>query len=219
MSSLTLIRGLCLRQKLLGNNEQPPHSRPSTSLQLKCSPSQHIVAPCCPEGSSLWARDGQSRTSEVHLKEGVKKKIPISALRMKYLPKNTMQRLLLYSGHSINQPWNKSWRDIQRATAKKRKGSYSNFQRREKVIFSLLLLVPPVAKINLKIPHIIVFLFTRRSTKGVKYWSTLNFDPVALKDCVWAFIESTMNRSRFLLQSTFFNAINRFIRVSCFKKV
>lgn len=96
---------------------------PSTSLHLKCSPSQRIVAPRCPVGSSLWVREGQSRTSGAHLKEGVKKKIPISASRMKYLLGNTMQRRpLLYSGHSINQLWNKSWRDTQRAAAKKRKG-------------------------------------------------------------------------------------------------
>lgn len=96
---------------------------PSTSLHLKCSPSQRTVAPRCPVGSSLWVREGQSRTSGAYLKEGVKKKIPISASRMKYLLGNTMQqRPLLYSGHSINQLWNKSWRDIQRAAAKKRKG-------------------------------------------------------------------------------------------------
>lgn len=65
---------------------QPPPPPPSTSLHLKCSPSQNTVAPGCHWGSSLWA--GQSRTSEAHLKEGVKKKkIPISASRVKYLRK------------------------------------------------------------------------------------------------------------------------------------
>jgi len=58
----------------------------STSPQLKCSPSQHIVAPCCPEGCSLWARDRRTPTSRVHLKEGVKGNVLISASRMKYLP-------------------------------------------------------------------------------------------------------------------------------------
>lgn len=67
----------------------PPPSTPlepclrlSTPLHLKCSPFQHIVAPGCHRGSSVWA--GQS---EAHLKVGAKKKIPASASRVKYLRK------------------------------------------------------------------------------------------------------------------------------------
>ena len=58
----------------------PPsiHPPPPTHIHMAAAqvppPSQRIVAPRRPEGSSLWARDGQSRTSGVHLKEGVKKK-------------------------------------------------------------------------------------------------------------------------------------------------
>lgn len=130
MSSLTLHKGTVSETKTAGEQWPVPHAPetqpppPSMSLHLKCSPSQHIVAPGCHRGPTLWA--GRRRTSEAHLKEGVKKKIPISASRVKYLRKEekklTMQRLLLYSGHSINQLWNKSWRGIQRATAKKGKG-------------------------------------------------------------------------------------------------
>lgn len=58
-----------------------------------------------------------------------------------------MQRLPLYSGHSINQPWNKTWTWHTKSNCKEKEGGYSNYKRREKVGFLLLLAVTPVAKL------------------------------------------------------------------------
>lgn len=55
--------------------------------------------------------------------EGVRReKYPCPREEWNIFWKNTMRRLLLYSGHSINQRWSKSWHEIQSAAAKKRKG-------------------------------------------------------------------------------------------------
>lgn len=110
---------------------------PSTPLHLKCSPFQRIVAPGCHRGSSLWA--GQS---EAHLKVGAKKKIPASASRVKYLrkeeKKNTQCSVssCIQVTPSINSEINL---DVAYKEPLQRKGG-----RREKVGFSLLLLVTPV---------------------------------------------------------------------------
>lgn len=108
---------------------QPPPL--STSLHLKCSPSQHTVAPGCHRRSSLWA--GQSRTSEAHLKEGARKKIPISSSRVKYLRKEEKKNTQCNVSYciqvtpSINSEINLDVAYKERLQRKGR-GGYSNFK-------------------------------------------------------------------------------------------
>lgn len=153
MSSLTLMRGLCLRQKLQGNNEQSPTPlKPSLRLRPRRFTSS------APLPRTLWPLTAtevlvceQDRAEQARhtWKRGWRRKFLFPhregnfSGRKKRKTHNATSPL--YSGHSINQLWNKSWRGIQRATAEKGKGGYSNFKRREKVGFSLLLLVTPVA--------------------------------------------------------------------------
>lgn len=126
--------GLC-ETKAPGDNERaPPHHHhhpwnpPSASIHVaspQVLPFPAHCGPCLPPRfQPSWNRAKQARHT---WKRGQRRKFPISASRVKYLRKGrggrgrTMRRLLLYSGHSINQLWNKSWRGIQRATAEKGK--------------------------------------------------------------------------------------------------
>lgn len=78
-----------------GNNEDPRPS-PRSHQQSSSAPlPAHCGLLLAPEGF----RDGQSPTSRVHLKDAVKRNVPISAPRMKYLPKKktpTMQHPVLF---------------------------------------------------------------------------------------------------------------------------
>lgn len=93
-----------------------------------------------------------------------------------------MQRLLLYSGHSINQLWNKSWRDIQRASEKKRKGSYGNFQRREKVVFFCFCLCHLLQILFKNATDYCLFVLREEAQKELNSEVAQIFDPVALED-------------------------------------
>lgn len=126
---------------------QPPP--PSTSLPLKCSPSQHIVAPCCLErfqsiSSRDWGVGGWG---------GLKKKptrgIPGKKKSPRVRVKNEISSekaqcdvfLCVRVTPSINPEVNLDVRYKAQLQRKGEEGAYSNLQRREKLgilLFSCL---------------------------------------------------------------------------------
>lgn len=130
MSSLTLIRGLCLRQSSRGTMNSPPRPWNPASASVHVASPQVLPFPahCGPWLPPRFLSVSRTEPNKRGTPErGGEEENSYFRIESEISPegrkeKHTMQRLLLYSGHSINQLWNKSWRGIQRATAEKGKG-------------------------------------------------------------------------------------------------
>lgn len=153
--------GLC-ETKAPGDNERAPPTTtttpethpppPSTSLHLKCSPSQHIVARACHRGSSLAGTEPNKRGTPERGGKEENSPFPhpewnISGRGGGVGDAQCDVSYCIQVTPSINSEINL---DVAYKEPRQRKGKrgYSNFQRREKVGFSLLLvLVTPVAAV------------------------------------------------------------------------